>query len=293
MILSSRSSLKLAVAVPCIVALALAVASCGGEKTSSAPTSTPNKPSTAALAVANTWTLDNQTHIEPMTVPGITCTTPNTLFVALIASDSGQGPERGGPPLDCSVQNVEGGGLTWTRRAEAHLSITGAPCVAEVWTACAPAVVQPFTLTVTRNNNAGGLTYCDNYSGGSGPDIANGMVVVQAITGADPSNPVGATAVNGVGQFAGNVAPASVTLTTTRPGSMVVAVGADWSAPEVRTLPDGQVMIHEDLSTPNGDAYWAQGLNSLVATPGPVTLSVTAPTEDSCNMAAIEVLQAP
>ena len=128
---------------------------------------------------------------------------------------------------------------------------------------------------------------------GSGPDIANGMVFIQAITGADPKNPVGATAVAGVGKISGKVAPASVALTTTKPGSLVAAVGSDWSDPAPRTIPAGQVMLHEDESTPNGDNYWVQGLPGAVVMPGPVTLSVSAPTDDDCNMAAVEILRAP
>lgn len=228
-----------------------------------------------------------------MVVPGVSATSPKTLFVAYIASDSGQGPASGGPPLDGKVQSVEGGGLVWTRRVEAHLSITGEPSIAEIWTAFSPTSKSPFTITVVRNNDNGAVTLCDNYEGGSGPDIANGMVFIQAITGADPKNPVGATAVAGVGKISGKVAPASVALTTTKPGSLVAAVGSDWSDPAPRTIPAGQVMLHEDESTPNGDNYWVQGLPGAVVMPGPVTLSVSAPTDDDCNMAAVEILRAP
>jgi hypothetical protein len=285
--------LRPAAAALCVIILSLAVVSCSGKSTkpSTKKESAPKK--AAGLAVVNSWTLDNQNHQEPMQVPGVTAASANTLFVALIASDSGQGPQRGGPPLDGKVQSVDGGGLTWTRRAEAHLSITGEPSIAEIWTAFSPKAMQPFTVTVTRNNDNGAVTYCSNYQGGDGPNIANGMILIQAITGADQNNPIGATAIAGVGKRSGKVAPASVTLTTTRRGSLVEAVGADWTDPTPRTLAAGQVLLHEDVSTPNGDDYWAQGLPGPVATPGPVTLSVTAPTEDDCNMAAIEILPAP
>jgi hypothetical protein len=52
-------------------------------------------------------------------------------------------------------------------------------------------------------------------------------------------------------------------------------------------------MVHEDVSTPNGDDYWVQGLTGAVATPGPVTISASNPTDDECNIAAVEVLRAP
>lgn len=275
----------------CMILLPSIICSCGNSNTTTADeTAIVSK---QPLAIVNSWALDNQTHQEPMQVPGVSASSSDTLFVAFIASDSGQGPQSGGPPLDGWVESVEGGGLQWTRRAEAHLSITGAPSIAEVWTAFSPTPLQSFTVTVTRNNDTGALTFCDNYRGGSGPDIANGMVFIQAITGADPANPIGATAVAGTGDRSGNPGPASVTLATTRTGSLVEAVGSDWSEPEPRVLPVGQVMLHEDVSTPNGDTYWAQGQVSPVASPGPVTLSITAPVDNNCNMAAIEILLAP
>ena len=276
----------------CVILLTLLAASCGGKSSTSTPAKSTSPKKQQGLSVVKSWFVDDTTHLEPMQVPGVAAVSANTLFVAFVASDSGQGPARGGPPLDGKIQSVDGGSLTWTRQAEAHLSITGEPSIAEIWTAFSAVPVKPFTVTVTRNNDNGALTNCDNYEGGSGPDIANGMVLVQAITGADPKNPIGAKATAGVGKMSGRVAPAFVTLTTTRAGSLVAAVGADWSDPKPRTIPAGQVMIHEDLSTPNGDAYWVQGLTGPVATPGPVTLSVSAPTEDDCNMAAVEVLSA-
>lgn len=279
----------------CVILLSLLAVACGGKLSTSTPktekSTTPVKQ--PDLSIVNSWSVDNLTHLEPMQVTDVTAASANTLFVAFVASDSGQGPARGGPPLDGKIENVEGGGLAWTRRAEAHLSITGEPSIAEIWTAFTPAPLQPFTVTVARNNDHGALTSCDNYQGGSGPDIANGMVMVQAITGADPENPIGATAVAGVGQRSGRIEPASVTLTTTRPDSLVEAVGSDWSAPAQRVLPAGQVILHEDVSSPNGDTYWVQGLSGPVATPGPVTLSLTNPTDHACNMAAVEILRAP
>lgn len=289
----TRALFRPAAAGLCVILLSLPAVSCGGRSSTSTTRESTRPKKTKGLYVVNSWFVDNQTHLEPMHVNGVAATSADTLLVAFIASDSGQGPERGGPPLDGKIQDVEGGGLAWTRRAEAHLSITGEPSIAEIWTAFTPVPIKPFTVTVTRNNDNGALTYCDNYQGASGPDIANGMVVVRAFTGADPVNPIGATAVTGVGRRSGRIGPAAVTLTTTRPGSLVEAVGSDWSDPVQRVLPAGQVMIHEDVSTSNGDTYWVQGLTGPVAQPGPVTLSVTFPTDDDCNMAAVEILPAP
>jgi hypothetical protein len=280
-------------ALACLLSLSMAGLGCGSKPAQPPPEEEEIPVERPNLFVENSWSLDNQTHQEPMQVPNVTASAPDTLFVAFIASDSGQGPQRGGPPLDGWIQSVEGGGLQWTRRATAHLSITGEPSIAEIWTAFTSTALQSFTVTVTRNNDNGALTYCDNYQGGSVPDIANGMVFIQAITGADQDNPIGATAVSGVGKRSGQNTAASVTLVTTRSDSLVAAVGADWSQPKPRTVPADQVLLHEDVSTPNGDSYWVQGLAVPAATPGQVRLYVIDPSGDDCNMAAIEILRTP
>ncbi len=289
-------SSRTAAAVFLVLVMIIAAATFGCTATpSTAKKTTVKSPKAKSkpLTIAGEWFTDNQTHLEPMTVTGVNAASAKTLFVVFIASDSGQGPERGGPPLDGKVQSVEGGGLKWTRQAEAHLSITKEPGIAEIWTAYSPQPVSSFTITVTRNNDNGANTLGSNYVGGDGPNVANGMVYVQAITGADPKTPVGATAVAGTGERSGNMNGAAVTLTTTRTGSLVEAVGTDWSGPFPRVMPDGQLLLHESVSTPNGDDYWAQRLTGVAAAPGPVTLSATAPLTNSCNLAAIEILQAP
>lgn len=286
---------KKIIALAITIAMTLIVVGCSGSttKTTRKPTTKKPKPKVeSVLKVVNSWFVDNLTHQEPMVVGGVTSSSENVLFVVLIASDSGQGPERGGPPLDGHIQNVEGGGLTWTRRVDAHLSNTGAPGIAEVWTAFATKKVTPFDLKVTRNDDTGALTHADNYEGGSGPDISNGMVYVQVLTGADPKNPIGAIAFAGTGNNSGRVESPSVTFNTTRAGSIVVAVGEDWSNPATRTPGAGQIMLHEDVSSPNGDSYWVQGLSAPVAQPSSVTLSVTSEPEHNCNMAAVEILRA-
>lgn len=227
-----------------------------------------------------------------MVVRGVRAANPDTLLVVFVASDSGQGPGRGGPPLDGSVRAVAGGGLTWTRQAHAHLATTRAPGVAEVWTAWAPAVKAPFAVTVTRNNATGANTLCDNWSGGSGPDTCNGTVFVQAIVGADPAGPIGAAAVAGVGPRSDRPRPITVTLSVTHAGALVEAVGADWSGAAARTLLPGQVLLHQDAATPQDDTYWVQGLRAPVRAPGPVKIGVRAPSDHDSTMAAVEIVPA-
>lgn len=279
-------------------ALAVTATGCGKTAEVTAPGPVPTITPAAIeepppeLAIVGSWFVDSKDHVEPMVVTGVNTTESDTLLLALIASDSGQGPARGGPPLDGGIANVTGGGLTWTRHVEAHLSVTGEPGITEVWSALATEPVPTFTVSVTRKNDNGANTLCDNWRGGTGPDIANGMVVIQAIVGADPADPIGATGAAGTGKKSGNLASPSVTVTTTKPGSMVLAVGSDWSEPATRKLPADQTMLHEDVSGPNGDSYWAQRLNGLVAEPRSVTLGALSPPDHDCNMVAVEVLQA-
>lgn len=263
------------------------------QSTSQTASPTPTPTPVPTLAVVASWFVDNHTHAEPMVVRGVTASSPDTLLVAFVASDSGQGPSRGGPPLDGSVRAVTGGGLTWTRRAHAHLATTKAPGVAEVWTAWARTPTGPFVMTVARSNTTGVNALCDNWSGGSGPDTCNGTVFVQALVGADPAGPIGAAGVAGVGEHAGRAGPIAVTLTVTHTGSIVEAVGADWSGAAARTLIAGQVMLHQDAATPQDDTYWVQGLRAPVRAPGPVRIGVQAPTDHDSNIAAVEIVPAP
>jgi hypothetical protein len=279
--------------VPALLLLLL-LAACGSASpaapASSPPTASPTAP--ARLALSGQWSWDDLHHREPLVVHGVRAAVPDTLLLVLVASDSGQGPARGGPPLDGGVARVTGGGLHWTCRAAAHLSVTGEPRVAEVWSAFTSVPLAPFTVTVHRSDKHGANTLCDNYQGGSGPDIADGMLVVQAFTGVDPARPIGATAVAGSGPRSGGGRPA-VALATTAPGSLVEAVGSDWTAATHRRLPLGERLLHEDRSRPNDDDYWVQAFGLPVATVRRVRLFLLAPRGDDCNLAAVEIRPAP
>lgn len=291
-VLQVMPGMLLAVAADALIMLSCGENGVDDQPSTSGTTATTTTTKAAGLALAGSWYTDNLTHQEPVVVNSVIGSSADTLFVAFIASDSGQGPEQGGPPLDGSILSVTGGGLTWTRQATAHLAVTGEPGIAEIWTAFSKEPVAPFTVTVTRDNSTGANTYCDNWSGGTGPDICNAMVYIEAITGADPADPVGATAVAGIGPRSGKPGAVSVALTTTRPGSWVEGVGTDWSESAPRILAAGQTMLHEDVSSPNVDNYWAQRIAGAIAIPGPVSLATTAPIDHDCNLAAIEILPA-
>jgi hypothetical protein len=82
----------------------------------------------------------------------------------------------------------------------------------------------------------------------------------------------------------------TVSLTTTRAGSLVFGVGNDWDSSVARTVGSGQSIVSQWIDTSVGDTFWAQRLTSPAGALGSVvTLNDTAPTADRWNFAAIEI----
>ena len=110
-------------------------------------------------------------------------------------------------------------------------------------------------------------------------------VMAAWMTGADMTTGTGAT---GTGNSAKGAPTAS--LTTTRNNSWVFGVGNDWDNATARTVPAGQTMVHQYLST-LGDTYWVQSMTAPTPAAGTVvTINDTAPTGDRYNLTIVEVL---
>lgn len=195
-----------------------------------------------------------------ITSGAISTTASNDLVVAFIASD---GPDQSDGQ---SFSSVTGGGLIWTLRERTNTEAG----TAEIWDAVAPNPVTNLTVTATRSNGSYG-----------------GSIDVVAFSGAD-TNVAGA-----VGSASGAVSAPSISLTTTRSGSWVWAVGNDWDNAIGRTVPSAQTLFDQYLA-PVGDTYWVQSLTSPGTGPAgsTVTLNDTAPTSDRWDFAAIEILPA-
>ena len=181
------------------------------------------------------------------------------LILALISSDSLQS--------GITVTGVSGGGLTWSlvQRTNAQNG------TAEIWRAFATSVLSNVTATATFSQTS--------------PSAA---ITIMSFTGVDTtgsgSGAIGASA-SGSGAFAAPTA----SLTTTRNNSWVIGVGADNSNAIARTVGSNQVLLDSYLS-PLGDTFWSQRQNVLVASSGTsVTINDTAPTNDSYNLAIVEV----
>jgi hypothetical protein len=187
--------------------------------------------------------------------PAISTQLSNELLVAF-ASSSGPGTSR-------QQVTITGGGLTWRRAMLANAQRGSA----EVWWA---RVVNPTAnIVVTATQTSGGYD--------------QSLIVVRFS---------GATGVgNAVQHNAIDEAP-RVTLTTTRANSLVFGVANDSYSATARTIPAGQVMVHEWLDTRIADAFWVQTFAAPIARAGTtVRLNVTEPVRSRWNFAAIEIVR--
>jgi hypothetical protein len=100
------------------------------------------------------------------------------------------------------------------------------------------------------------------------------------------------TGVGGIGasNAGGGIGAPSVSLTTAAAGSVVYAVGNDWDRAVARTIPAGQIKVHEFVDTAVGDTFWVQSGNGPTGAAGSnVTLNATAPATDQWNLAIVEL----
>jgi hypothetical protein len=189
-----------------------------------------------------------------VTTPAFHTAQPGETLLALGASD---GPAGGGR----QSLTVSGAGLKWTLVKRAN-SRSGD---AEIWKATAPAPLS--NATVTAIPTAGGY------------HEALTVIAMQMTQGVGASAAAGATG-----------GAASVSVTTTGPGSLVFGVGNDWDRGLVRTLGADQVLLHQWVDTSAGNTFWAQNTNSQAGRAGStVTLDDLVPTADQWNMAAVEL----
>src|SRR5207237_296041 len=97
----------------------------------------------------------------------------------------------------------------------------------------------------------------------------------------------------GIGTSAGGNALSgapTVSVTTTRPQSLVYGVGNDFDRTVARTMAAGQSLMHQYLGP--ADSHWVQTLTAgaVAATGTTVQLKDTGPTNDRWNFAAVEIL---
>ncbi|OLD16801.1 MAG: hypothetical protein AUJ01_09945 [Acidobacteria bacterium 13_1_40CM_3_65_5] len=186
--------------------------------------------------------------------PPISTAAAGELLVAFAASD--------GPTTSSQTLTVSGAGLTWSLKQRSNTQLG----TSEIWTATAPATLVNASVTATQA--AGGFDQ---------------SLTVVAFRGAGGT---GAAAAGG----AASGAP-SVSLTTTRAGSLVYGVGNDWDTAVARVVGTNQTIVHQWVDSGVGDTFWVQALSAPVAAAGAIaTMNDTSPTADQWNLAAIEIL---
>ena len=189
-----------------------------------------------------------------VTTPSFQTAAAGETLLAFVGSDG---------PAQSAGQSVtvSGGGLVWTlvKRANGQFGD------AEIWQATASSVLTSVTVTSTPAQ--------------SGYDQSLTVIAMEGTAG------VGASA----SASADSGAP-TLSLTTTKPTSLIFAVGNDWDNAVARTLPAGWVGLDQWLDTNTGDMFWSQYTNVPVPAAGTlVTVSDTAPTTDQWNLVAVEL----
>ena len=176
------------------------------------------------------------------------------MLIAFAAAD--------GPSNATQTLTVSGAGLTWTlvKRANAQLG------TAEIWraTATGPLTNAVVTSTETRIGFHQSLTVV-TFMGAGGVGASRN---VSAASGAP-----------------------TLSLNTTKAGSLVFGVGFDYTAAIARTPGTSQVMVHELTDATATADFWVQRRFGYVATSGTaVQINDTAPTSDRWNLAAVEIV---
>ena len=178
------------------------------------------------------------------------------LLVALVSADG---------PGQAQSATVTGAGLTWTLAERANKK----GGTAEIWTAETTGPLTDATVTSSLKE----------------PNYDESLTVFAA------PNATGVGAIAAASKAGG--AP-TVQLTTTKPGSFFVAVGEDYSQAIAPTLPNGQFLLSQWVDTQSGETFWSQWMPYPVTGGLPagarVTVDTTAPTGDTWNLAAVEVV---
>jgi len=155
---------------------------------------------------------------------------------------------------------VSGAGLTWTR-VKRQASAFGD---SEIWTATAANLLTNVTVSSTQTSSSRQSLTVVVFTGSAGVGVSAAAT--------------------------GNSGSASASLSTSTVNSLVYAVGNDWDSATARTLPAGQVKVHEVVDTTSGDTFWVQATSApIAAASSAVTMGTTGPTLDQWNFAAVEI----
>jgi hypothetical protein len=181
---------------------------------------------------------------------------PDELLLAFVTAD--------GPPGGGQQTTVDGAGLTW-RLVKRSAAGQG---TAEIWSATTMSVLTAAQVTATP----------------ALPGFDTGVQVV-ALQG---TGGLGATAA-----ASGTSGPPTVGLTTTKPQSLVFAVGSSTGDPARATPGSNQVIDGQWAGTADPGSSWTQNTSVQTGPTGsPITIDDTSPTTSPWNLVAVEVVAA-
>jgi len=217
-------------------------------------------PSTATQS-APPITVDAQISVDGTSSAGSVTTGPITAaagdtLIALVQSD---GPSS----ANGQTATVTGGGLAWTLVTRSNSQFGDV----EIWKATTASALT--AKTVTSKQTVSGFHQSLSVVALAGVSAVGSIVKSNAATGAP-----------------------TVSIATTRQGSLVFGAGNDWDSAIARTPLAGQSVVHEFVDSSVGDDFWVQKVNSPTVAPGSITFGDSAPSTDQWNIAAVELLPA-
>jgi hypothetical protein len=215
------------------------------------------------LALDVSVSADSPTAALTVSTPSLSTKSGGELLLAFVAGDYLSG-------ANTIVTGVSGGGLTWNlvRRTNNQKGS------AEIWSAFAASQLTSTVVSATLSQKV----------------IAS--ISLLSFSGVDSSATGGLLGIGATASGSAASGAPAVTLATTRPASMIFAVGNDYDSAIGRTPATGQTVLHQFL-TRTGDTYWLQRLDGITAAAGTaIKISDVAPTSDRYNFSAVEVLPA-
>src|SRR5262245_187537 len=188
----------------------------GNVTTSSSVTVTVSNTAPTGLSIdANVFGDQPLATRNTVTTAAFSTTSTNQLLLAFIGADDSSAGN--------TVTSVTGGGLTWAL----VLRTNARRGTAEIWRAFAPAALTNVTVTATMAQNC-----------------ASSLTVL-SFRGVDTSGTNGSGAIGATRSANGATGGPTGSVTTTRAGSWVFAVGDDWDRPVARTLGPNQSLVHQ------------------------------------------------
>ena len=220
-----------------------------------------------ASAQTNSITMDAKVSVDGTSAsatigaPPFNTASNNELLLALISTDY-----LGG--ANTTVKSVSGGGLSWTLVTRAN----GQSGSSEIWRAFAETPMQNVSVNATLSQS-----------------VISSMTVI-SLAGVNANGTDGSGAIGAVTNKSAASGAPTASLVTTGNNSWVLGVGNDYDNAVTRSVPTGQTLLHQDL-TSTGDTYWVQMQSGAIPAAGTTaTINDTAPTKDRYNQAIVEVL---